>query len=64
MTPVIGDWYRDVGGALFEVVGVDDDLEAIEIQYFDGTVEEMYLDEWDEDVEAGDIVKTDPPEDW
>src|SRR5262245_41232301 len=46
--PSIGDWYRQKeGGALFEVVAYDDDDGTIEIQYFDGTVEEMDIEDWD-----------------
>ena len=46
--PGIGDWYRQKeGGALFEVVAFDDDDGTIEIQYFDGTVEEMDVEDWD-----------------
>src|SRR6187399_395542 len=45
--PSIGDWYRQKeGGALFEVVALDDDDGTIEIQYFDGTVEEMDVEDW------------------
>ena len=44
--PGIGDWYRLNGGALFEVVALDDDDGTIEIQYFDGTVEEMDIEDW------------------
>ena len=46
--PGIGDWYRQKeGGDLFEVVAFDDDDGTIEIQYFDGTVEEMDVEDWD-----------------
>jgi hypothetical protein len=58
--PVIGEWYRRVGGDSFEVVAIDPDDRTIEIQYFDGTIEELELDEWLEDV----IQSTEPPEDW
>jgi hypothetical protein len=58
--PVIGQWYRRPGGESFEVVAIDRDDRTIEIQYFDGTVEEMELDEWIEDA----IESTEPPEDW
>ncbi len=52
--PGIGDWYRQKeGGALFEVVAFDDDDGTIEIQYFDGTVEEMDVDDWDGQWEDG-----------
>jgi hypothetical protein len=58
--PVIGQWYRRPGGDSFEVVAIDRDDHTIEIQYFDGTVEELEIEEWVGD----DIVSTQPPEDW
>jgi len=63
--PGIGDWYRQKeGGALFEVVAFDDDDGTIEIQYFDGTVEEMDVEDWDGQWEDGTLESADPPEDW
>ena len=60
LAPVIGQWYRRAGGDSFEVVAVDRDDRTIEIQYFDGTVEELEIEEW-----VGDeIVAAEPPEDW
>ena len=41
MKPTIGNWYRIHGGDSFEVVAFDEDDGTIELQYFDGTVEEM-----------------------
>jgi hypothetical protein len=58
--PVIGQWYRRTGGDSFEVVAIDPDDRTIEIQYFDGTIEELDLDEWREEA----IFSTEPPEDW
>ena len=58
--PVIGEWYRRPGGDSFEVVAIDRDDRTIEIQYFDGTIEEMEFDEWPE----GEIEATEAPEDW
>jgi hypothetical protein len=63
--PSIGDWYRQKeGGALFEVVAFDDDDGTIEIQYFDGTVEEMDIEDWDGQWEDGTLESADPPDDW
>ena len=63
--PGIGDWYRQKeGGALFEVVAFDDDDGTIEIQYFDGTVEEMDVDDWAGQWDDGALESADPPEDW
>jgi hypothetical protein len=44
--PSIGDWYQKPGGDLFEVVALDDADGTIEIQYFDGTVEEVESEGW------------------
>jgi uncharacterized protein DUF6763 len=62
--PGIGDWYRLQGGALFEVVALDDDDGTIEIQYFDGTVEEMDIEDWETQCEDGALESAEPPEDW
>lgn len=44
--PTIGDWYQKPGRELFEVVAVDEGDGTIEIQYFDGTVEEVEFEAW------------------
>ena len=45
--PIIGNWYRnEETGNDFEVVALDEDAQTIEIQYFDGEVEELELDAW------------------
>src|SRR2546423_13661162 len=62
--PAIGDWYRSSGGALFEVVALDDDDGTIEIQYFDGTVEEMDIEDWETQWEDGALEAAGPPADW
>jgi len=58
--PVIGQWYRRAEGDSFEVVAIDADDRTVEIQYFDGTIEELELDDWFEEP----IVSSEPPEDW
>lgn len=59
-TPIVGDWYQCRDGELFEVVAIDADDRTIEVQYFDGTLEEFDNSEWltlsPEPAEA--------PEDW
>jgi hypothetical protein len=42
------------------VVAIDRDDSTIELQYFDGTIEELDFDEWREE----EIVAASPPEDW
>lgn len=62
--PSIGDWYRLRGGELFEVVAIDDEEGTIDIQYFDGTVEEMDREDWDEQWQDGVLEAAEAPEDW
>jgi hypothetical protein len=62
--PAIGEWYRATGGDTFEVVAIDDDDGTIEIQYFDGTVEEMDVEDWVSQWDDGVLEAAEPPEDW
>jgi len=62
--PVVGDWYRNGLDELFEVVAIDDEDETIDVQYFDGTVTEIDLDEWNEQWREGLLTSADAPEDW
>ncbi len=59
-TPRVGDWYRNTTGEAFEIVARDDDDDTLELQYYDGTVEELDAESWEylrpEPIE--------PPEDW
>jgi hypothetical protein len=57
--PVVGEWYRR-HGALLEVVAVDRDDGTVEVQHFDGTLEEFDLESWDEQ----EFQEAQPPEDW
>lgn len=59
-TPVIGSWFRGTDGDLFEVVAVDPDDDTIEVQHFDGTLEEFDQETWNGHV----IAEVDAPEDW
>ncbi len=58
--PSIGNWYRDQNGNTFEIVALDEDEGTIEIQYFDGAVEELDADAWSELA----LEAAEPPEDW
>ncbi|MEO0973100.1 MAG: DUF6763 family protein [Pseudomonadota bacterium] len=60
VAPKIGDWYRHQDGRVFEVVALDEHTSTIETQHYDGTVEELDLDAW-EDLEPAAV---EPPEDW
>ncbi|MDG4554263.1 MAG: hypothetical protein P9E24_08445 [Candidatus Competibacter sp.] len=59
--PIIGNWYRnEETGNDFEVVALDEDAQVVEIQYFDGELEELDLDAWYE--LPLEIIEA--PEDW
>lgn len=44
--PVIGHWYRRSNGSLFEVVAIDEQDATVDLQYFDGTIDEMDFERW------------------
>ena len=56
----VGDWFRREDDPPIEVVAVDLDSETIELQHFDGTVEELDFDSWLE----MDFEPTSAPEDY
>ncbi|MGD9598095.1 MAG: DUF6763 family protein [Steroidobacteraceae bacterium] len=62
--PTIGAWYRLDGGGSFEVVAYDPDDGTVEIQYFDGTVEEVDVEDWEAQHEENRLEEVEPPEDW
>jgi len=45
--PIIGNWYQHLDkGQAFQVVAVDEDAGSVELQHFDGDVEELDLETW------------------
>lgn len=59
--PIVDNWYIHAGkGQKFMVVDVDPQADLIEIQHFDGDLEAMSFDEWQE----LDIELSEPPENW
>jgi len=59
-SPIVGEWYRRLNGSLFEVVAIDRDDGTVELQHFDGTVEELDLESWEEQ----EVEEAKAPEDW
>jgi hypothetical protein len=61
LPPIVGNWYthRDKG-ALFQVVALDEDAGTIEIQEFDGGLDELDIEEW----RALAVDSAAQPEDW
>lgn len=60
INPIVGDWYKKPGGGLFEVVAIDEGDGTIEVQHYDGTVEEYDLEAWSEML----LLSVEQPEDW
>jgi hypothetical protein len=59
--PAITQWYRHLDkGHQFQVVALDDEAGTIEIQHFDGDLEEIDAESW----HGLDIEAIQPPEDW
>jgi hypothetical protein len=58
--PSIGQWFRRPNGTLLEVVAVDEEDSTVEIQFFDGTIDEVDLDAW----RGQFLVEVSAPEDW
>ena len=58
--PEVGNWYQNETEDTFEVVAFDADEDYIEIQYYDGAVEEIDMDTWLE----MSVSAAEPPEDW
>lgn len=58
--PMIGNWYRRPNGALFEVVALDEDDGTVEIQFYDGTIGEIEIENWPNML----LVEVSAPEDW
>ena len=59
--PVPGQWYENVEEEeTFRVLSLDEDHELVEIEYLDGEIEEIDIDEWHE----MDLELTEEPEGW
>ena len=58
--PVIGQWFRRPNGTLFEVVAIDEGAGTVEIQQFDGTIDEIDIERWP----ALLLAEVSAPEDW
>lgn len=58
--PVIGQWFTRPNGTLFEVVAIDEVDATVEIQFFDGTIDEVDIDRWPKLL----LTEASAPEDW
>lgn len=61
LDPIVGNWYRHLDkGQLFTVVSVDDESKLVELQHFDGDIEEIELADWS----GMTLELSEAPEDW
>lgn len=61
LDPIVGNWYRHLDkGQPFTIVSVDDQSKLIELQHFDGNVEEIDLADWT----GMSLELSEAPEDW
>jgi len=61
LDPRIDQWYAHVDkGQRFYVIAIDEEKDSVEIQHFDGNLEELSLDEW-RDLQ---IILSEEPENW
>lgn len=58
--PVIGHWYSRTNGNLLKIVAVDEEDATIEVQFFDGTIDEVDLETWNSLL----LERVGAPEDW
>ena len=61
LDPIVDNWYKHLDKPYrFKVIAVDEDNAIVEIQKFDGSVEEIDIDDWFE----MDITSSEAPQDW
>ena len=60
LVPQIGAWFESINGDKFEIVATEEQDSTLEIQHFDGAVEEIDIDSWKE----MEVRPIEAPEDW
>ncbi len=61
LDPIVGNWYRHLDkGQPFLIVAFDEEEGIVELQHYDGDVEEVELKNWN----AMELELSDAPEDW
>ncbi|MCU7881006.1 MAG: hypothetical protein KZQ66_20115 [Candidatus Thiodiazotropha sp. (ex Lucinoma aequizonata)] len=56
----IGGWFKTINGDNLKVVAFNADEGTVKVQFYDGTIEEYDLEDW----EALEVKPIAPPEDW
>lgn len=58
--PSIGQWFRRPNGSMLEVVAIDEKDNTVEVQFFDGTIDEVEIEAWADQR----LTEAAAPEDW
>ena len=58
--PQVDHWYRSSDGNTFEIVDINQDEGYIDIQYFDGVIDELMYNDWSQLL----CIEVSAPEDW
>ncbi|HID98576.1 MAG TPA: hypothetical protein EYP57_10405 [Thermodesulfobacteriaceae bacterium] len=59
--PMAGKWYQDIDRKkVFQVLSVNQDEDVVEIQNYDGDLEQLSMAEWNEMI----LDMVEAPEDW
>jgi hypothetical protein len=59
--PILENWYQDATtGRTFRIVAIDEEADAIQVQYFNGDIGEYDFASW---LESG-FLPIEAPEDW
>jgi len=61
LEPIVDNWYRHLDkGQTFVVVAIDEDAGTVEVQHFDGDLEQIDLESWSE----LELELAEEPENW
>jgi len=61
LEPIEGNWYCNLDTDQdFMVVDMNEKEGTVDIQFFDGDIEELEMEEWEE----MDLEEIEPPDDW
>jgi hypothetical protein len=61
LDPIVGNWYQNMEKEItFEVVAIDEDEGTVEVQFSEGEIEEIDIDDWYEMT----LEEAAEPDDW
>lgn len=64
MEPQVARWYDTDNEERFKILSIDREEDLIEVQYFDGDIEELTFSEWEDMVSEHKLEEVEAPEGW